>query len=109
MDKISIKLTRKEWTGLAALVLAESSKFKEMTHPDDRYYKALFEALLREVYIKLHNKLHSLREAKNSLNLTISEGAAFNWIFADEDYHASNPFAMAIITSITSQIDQKLA
>jgi len=106
MDSIKIKLTRKEWVGLTSLVLAESSKLKVL---EDRYFRALLEHLLRQVYMRLHNKLHSLKEAKNALNLTISEAAAFNMVFADEEYEAPNTYATAIITSITSQIDQKLA
>ena len=106
MEKISIKLTRKEWTGLTALVLAESSKLKSL---EDRYYRALVEHLLKQTYIRLHNKLHSLNESKNTLTITLPEAAAFNMVFADEDYQASNSFSNAIIVSITSHIDKKLA
>lgn len=106
MDKIRIVLTRKEWVGLTALVLAESSSIKSL---DDRYFRALLWNLLWKVYIRLHDRLHSLKEAKNALNLTMSEAAAFNYVFADEDYIAPNPFATAILTDIISQIDQKLA
>jgi len=37
--------------------------------------KALMYPLLKQVYIKLHNKLHSLREAKNRLSLTLPEAS----------------------------------
>jgi len=106
MDSIRIKLTRKEWVGLSSLVLAESSKLKAI---EDRYYRALLETLLRQVYHRLHIKLDSLKEAKNALNLSFSEAAAFNMVFADEEYEAPNSYANAILTSIISQIDQKIA
>jgi hypothetical protein len=106
INRISIKLTRKEWTGLTGLVLSESANMKNI---DDRYYRALMEHLLRTVYVKLHNKLHSLKESKNALSLNQSEAAAFNMVFADETYEAPNPFAQAILTSIINQIDRSLA
>lgn len=105
MEKISIKLTRKEWIGLTAIVLRESNQVKLI---EDRYFKAMLEPLLREVYKKLHNKLHSLKEAKNALILSIPEAASFNLVFADEDYCAPDTYANAILTSIISQIDKRL-
>ncbi len=106
MDKISIKLTRNEWTSLTILVLRESAKLKVI---EDRYFRALVEHLFLQVYIRLHNKMHSLKEVKNGLILTIPEAAAFNMVFADEEYQAPNYFALAILTNITGQIDKKLA
>ncbi len=108
MDKISIKikLSSKEWTGLTALVLQESVKLKNI---DDRYFRSLMEPLMMEVYKKLHNKLHSLKESKNTLSLTIPEGAAFNLTFADEDYFAPNEYANMILNVVVSQIDKRLA
>lgn len=70
MDKISLKLTSKDWMQLTAIVL------KMCNQPDgDKYERAMIGGLTRQVYIKLHNKLHSLKP-KNSLSLTVPEAAA---------------------------------
>ena len=96
--------TRPVWTIDAATAALGHSKSTVY-----RYFRALVEHLLKQVYMKLHVKLPNLKEAKNGLILTIPEAAAFNMVFADQEYQASNMFSLAILTNITGQIDQKLA
>ncbi|MDO9255430.1 MAG: hypothetical protein Q7U54_07960 [Bacteroidales bacterium] len=99
MNKITLHLTKSEWQQLAATVLTESANSE---HIEDKYMKAILSPLLKQVYVKLHNKLHSLDWAKNRLNLTLPEASVLGSALLELN---SNSY---IITSITGIIDQKL-
>lgn len=72
MDKITLKLTNKDWLQLTAIVLKASGAAEYIP---DKYLKAICANLLKAVYIKLHNKMHSLKPKNNSLSLTLPEAA----------------------------------
>lgn len=97
MNKITIKLDGAEWVELTNMVLRDSTDMEATT--TDKYMRAILLTLLKQVYVKLHNKLHSLK-AKNNLTLTPAEAATLVLSLEGRyDY-------MSI--SITGQIDQKL-
>jgi len=98
-DKIAISLTSDEWRMLTTHVLGESENAWKI---QDKYMKALLYPLLRAVYIKLHNKLHSLKLSKNTLNLTLPEASVL--ASALLELNSDN----YLIVSITGYIDQKL-
>ena len=99
MNKITLQLTKNEWQHLAAWLLTESTHAE---HINDKYMKALLYPLLKQVYIKLHNRLHSLRHDKNRLNLTLPEASVLATTLM-EGY-----FDNYLAVSITGIIDQKL-
>jgi len=99
MDKITLHLTRDEWQHLAAMVLAVSTSAWKI---EDKYMKALLYPLLKQVYVKLHNKMHSLKLAKNPLPLTLPEASVLNGALLELN---SNSY---LVVQITACIDQKL-
>ena len=98
-DKITLKLTSKDWLQLTALVLAGSASAQKS---DDKYMRAILHPTLRQVYIKLHNRMHSLKAAKNSLNLTLPEAATLSLALQERDS------LDVLIVGIVNEIDQKL-
>ena len=98
-DKIAINLTDSEWRMLTTHVLGESEQAWKI---QDKYMKALLYPLLRAVYIKLHNKLHSLKISKNTLTLTLPEASVLSSALLE--LNSDN----YLIVSITGYIDQKL-
>ena len=99
MNKISLHLTKTEWQHLAAWLLTESTYAERI---EDKYMKALLYPLLKQVYIKLHNKLHSLQQSKNRLNLTHPEASVLATTLLES--YSDNYLSV----SITGIIDQKL-
>ena len=99
MDKITLHLTRPEWQQLAAWMLTESTHAEKI---EDKYMRAILYPLLKAVYIKLHNKLHSLDLAKNRLNLSLPEASVLATTLLEID---SNSY---LVIQITGLIDQKL-
>ncbi|MEI6061723.1 MAG: hypothetical protein WCR72_13515 [Bacteroidota bacterium] len=99
MNKLTLLLTRTEWQQLAAWMLTESTHAEKI---DDKYMRALLYPLLKQVYVKLHNKLHSLQQAKNRLNLTLPEASVLATTLLEID---SNSY---LVIQITGIIDQKL-
>lgn len=98
-DKVTLHLSRAEWKALADTVLTESSNVQ---HLEDKYIRALLYPLLKQVYVKLHNKLHSLKEVKNALNLTLPEASVLGTALLE--LNTDNYLAVSIIGTI----DQKL-
>lgn len=98
MDKITLKLTSKEWIQLTGQVLAMSV---DAERTQDKYMRSILHPLLKQVYVKLHNKMHSLR-AKNSLNLTVPEAATLGIALMESDSMA------ALVIEVIGYIDQKL-
>ncbi len=99
MNKITLHLTPFEWRQLAATVLEQSS---EVRNTSDKFMKAILFHTLLQVYVKLHNKLHSLQPENNRLNLTYPEASVLALTLLEinsEDY---------LIINITGKIDQKL-
>jgi len=99
MDKITLHLTKTEWQNMAAWLLTESTHAAVI---DDKYKRALVYPLLKQVYIKLHNRLHSLKERKNTLSLTLPEAS----IMAGKLLEFYSDHYLSV--SITGLIDQKL-
>ncbi|MFZ4545946.1 MAG: hypothetical protein ACOYN4_00845 [Bacteroidales bacterium] len=99
MNKITLHLSYSEWQMLAAIVCSESIFASEI---EDKYMKAILYPLLKQVYVKLHNKLHSLNVKKNSLNLTLPEASALGLTLLESSVTSY------LITHVTSLIDQKL-
>ena len=99
MNKISLHLTRREWVELTGIVLTESDSAMRI---EDKYMKAILYYLLRQVYMKLHNKLHSLKEKKNLLSLTLPEASVLNTALLE--LNSDN----YLVIEITGIIDQKL-
>jgi disulfide bond formation protein DsbB len=106
MDKIKIKLNRDEWITLTALVLQASAN-KASFELLGKNLCAMNIHLIKDVYIKLHNRMHSLKPKKvNLLSLTVPEAAAFNVYF--QSHFQFSGLSLAIVTEITGLIDQKL-
>ena len=99
MNKLTLHLNRSEWTQLTATVLEQSS---EVRNAEDKYMKAILFYTLLQVYVKLHNKLHSLQPVNNRLNLTYPEASvlAMTLLELNSDNY--------MIVNITGLIDQKL-
>lgn len=95
MNKIRLKIDKATWQLLTGLIL----QFPDQS--DDKYHKAIHSTLLKQIYIKLHNKLHSLNKL-NNLSLTYAEAAVLV-IFLNkfDDCNAE-------IINIIGIIDQKL-
>lgn len=107
MDKIKIKLNNSEWIMLAAIVLRASVDQNE-NKEEDKYTRVMMHELMRQIYAKLHNRMHSLKSKKvNGLSLTLPEAAAFNTAFAFGEAFL-HPLALAIVTEVVGIIDQKL-
>ena len=99
MNKITLQLSPFEWKKLTATVLDQSD---EVRRTEDKYMKAILFHTLLQVYVKLHNKLHSLQPERNRLNLTYPEASVLAMTLLElnsDDY---------LIVSVTGQIDQKL-
>lgn len=98
MDRIKINLNASEWQELTSILqsttLEKGSRIK--------YMEAIFYPLLKQVFIKLHNKLHSLKERKNTLSLTLPEASVLGMSLLERN---DNSY---LIVQITSEIDQKL-
>jgi hypothetical protein len=109
MKKITIPLTRTEWQRFTAILLEQSEDCapKRIGHLNykERYSLAMRNDLLKCAYIKLHNKLHSLKDDKNNLNLTVSEAAAVGLFFQETDIK----YSFTAYIKIIGIIDQKLA
>ncbi len=107
--KITIPLTRIEWMQLTRELFnrSEACAPKRIGHLNfkDRYLLAMRNDLLKCVYIKLHNKLHSLRDNKNNLNLTVPESAALGLWMQEIDFKYYQVSYLRIIEII----DKKLA
>ena len=84
---------------LASIVCSESIFASEI---EDKYMKAILYPLLKQVYVKLHNKLHSLTVKKNTLSLTLPEASALGLALLESNNTSY------LITQVTSLIDQKL-
>jgi len=99
MKKLTIHLNKSEWTQLTAAVLEQSG---EVRNTEDKYLKAILFHTLLQVYVKLHNKLHSLHSESNRLNLTYPEASvlAMTLLEMNSDNY--------MIVNLTSFIDQKL-
>ena len=99
MNKITLHLSREEWQNLAACLLTESTHAAQF---EDKYMRALMWPLLKQVYIKLHNRLHSLKEKKNSLSLTLPEASVMATTLLElySDHY--------LVVTIVGIIDQKL-
>jgi len=99
MNKITLLLTKTEWQHLTVWLLTESTHAERM---DDKYMKALLFPLLKQVYVKLHNRLHSLKDAKNRLTITLPEASVLATTLLEcySDHY--------LCVSIIGIIDQKL-
>lgn len=98
MNKVKLKLNRTDWQWLAGFVLAWKWELSEC----GREHHAIYTGLQKAVYVKLHNKLHSLNERRNQLNLSFAEAALLSLLLqfsGTMDYRA---------TDIITTIDQKL-
>lgn len=98
MDKITLKLTNKDWLQLTGIVLALSTSSGDI---EDKYLRAMRHTLLRQVYIKLHNRMHSLKP-NNSLRLTIPEASALVQGLQEESGNG------LLVIEVISAIDRKL-
>jgi len=98
-DKIALRLSRQEWQQLLAIVLKEAVNAERI---DDKYMRCLLYPLLKQVYMKLHNKLHSLKQVNNRFNLTLPEASVL--CTALLELNSDN----YLIIQITGLIDQKL-
>lgn len=105
MDKIKMKLNQSEWLTLTSLVLKSCGDQKGWPM---KWLRVMNNELLRQVYMKLHNRMHSLKSKRvNSLSLSIPEAAAFIVYFSTHtDYYEGQ--ALAIVTEMITIIDQKL-
>jgi len=99
MNKLTLHLSKSEWAQLTNTVLEQSSEVRDT---EDKYMKAILFHTLRQVYVKLHNKLHSLNAENNRLNLTYPEASvlAMTLLELSTDNY--------LIINITALIDQKL-
>ncbi len=98
-ERISLHLTNEEWRQLTALILDESHTALNIA---DKYMRALLFPLLKQVYIKLHNKLHSLKISNNTLTLTLPEASVLNTTLVELNSQAY------LVVQIIAYIDQKL-
>lgn len=99
MNKLTLHLSPFEWKQLTATVLEQSG---EVRNTEDKYMKAILFHTLLQVYVKLHNKLHSLMPENNRLNLTYPEASVLNLTLLE--LNSDN----YMIINITGLIDQKL-
>lgn len=99
MSKIALQLSPNEWRKLTAIVLQQSD---EVRRSADKYMRAVLYYTLLQVYVKLHNRLHSLKPERNRLNLTYPEASVLAMTLLELNSHDYS------IIYITSQIDQKL-
>lgn len=76
MEKITIKLSNQEWQMLTSYILCNYSYVAGDFSL--KYYNRMRHSLMKQVYIKLHNKLHSLKLKNNNLNLTHPESCALS-------------------------------
>lgn len=98
-DKIALHLSRQEWQQFLAIVLREAVAAERI---EEKYMRCLLYPLLKQVYMKLHNKLHSLKPTNNRINLTLPEASVLNTALLElstDNY---------LVIQITSLIDQKL-
>jgi len=98
-DKIALHLSREEWRQFLAIVLDQAVSAQ---HIKDKYMRGLIAPLLKTVYMKLHNKSHSLKVLDNRLNLTLPEASVLNTALLElnsENY---------LLVQIIGIIDQKL-
>lgn len=98
-DKIALHLSRDEWRQFLSIVLEQAVAAQQIK---DKYMRALIAPLLKTVYMKLHNKSHSLKPADNRLNLTLPEASVLNTALLElnsENY---------LVIQIIGIIDQKL-
>ena len=98
-DKIALHLSRSEWQQFLAIVLKEAVAAE---HIEEKYMRCLLYPLLKQVYMKLHNKIHSLKPTNNRLNLTLPEASVLNSALLELN---SNNY---LVISIINTIDQKL-
>ena len=97
--KISLHLSRPEWQQFLSIVLKEAVAAERI---EEKYMRCLLYPLLKQVYMKLHNKLHSLKAENNLLTLTPPEASVLNTALLElnsENY---------LIIRIIGLIDQKL-
>lgn len=97
--KVSLHLSREEWQQFISIVLQEAVAAERIK---EKYMRCLLYPLLKQVYIKLHNKLHSLKISNNLLTLTLPEASVLNSALLELD---SNNY---LVISIINTIDQKL-
>lgn len=102
---IIIPLSRLEWRMITndVLIGCIDCKHKRIGNIpySERLEMYIHNELMRSVYIKLHNKLHSLKD-KNKLQLTIPEAAVFGlWL-------QKSVFEHSFDIPIIKIIDQKL-
>lgn len=71
-DKVTLELTRGEWQELTNKVNWEHTDACKIPN---KYKRAIVLPLIKAVFVKLHNKLHSLKDNKNKLNLTLPEAS----------------------------------
>lgn len=96
---IKITLNRQDWTQLTAIVLKETVNAQGIS---DKYMRAILYPLLKQVYVKLHNKLHSLKSEKNSITLSVPEASVLNSALLELDTENY------LVIQIISIIDKKL-
>ena len=102
MEKVKLKLNGDEWRELAGLVLGICATRRD-SRGSDKYMEAIFDPLLKQVYVKLHNKLHSLQERKNVLTLSFPEAGVLGLLLGKVD---SENY---LIYEIVGVIDQKIS
>lgn len=96
MQKITLHLSKTEWAQLTTIVLENSN----ITDPD-KYMLAILRDTLLQVYVKLHNKLHSLKD-KNRINLTRPEAAVLSLTL--QELPGENYLVIGILAEIDKQI-----
>ena len=99
LPSIKLVLDRQDWTQLTALVLKETVNAQNI---GDKYMKAILHPLLKQIYVKLHNKLHSLKGERNNLSLSLPEASVLNSALLE--LNTTN----YLVISIINTIDQKL-
>ena len=97
--KVSMHLSRQEWQQFLGIVLKEAVAAERI---EEKYMRCLLYPLLKQVYMKLHNKLHSLKPTNNRINLTLPEASVLNTALLE--LNSDN----YLIIQITGLIDQKL-
>lgn len=96
---IKIDLTRGDWMGLMRQVYSLN---RDAYRIKDKYMKALICPLLMSVYVRMHNKQHSLRPKGNKLSLSHPEASVLNTALLELNSESY------LIVRIIGIIDQKL-
>lgn len=98
---IKVELTKAEWELLTQKIYFIN---RDAFRIKDKYMKALICPLLISVYVRMHNKKHSLKPKGNKLSLSHPEAS----VLATALLEANSEGINYLVTRVTGIIDQKL-